>query len=72
MLRSRRGHSRKAHLPRPHGVKSQAPGTRAFWSIVNARRVIGYAPEDDAEIKFADEIRQYLIEPARGVQVPAT
>ena len=34
--------------------------TRAFWSIVNARRVIGYAPEDDSELKYADNIRRLL------------
>ena len=34
--------------------------TRAFWSIANARKVIGYGPEDDSEIKFADEIRQHI------------
>ncbi len=31
--------------------------TRAFWSIANARRVIGYQPEDDSEREFADDIR---------------
>jgi hypothetical protein len=39
--------------------------TRAFWSIANARRVIGYEPEDDSERIYADEIRQYLTEPGR-------
>lgn len=34
--------------------------TRAFWSIANARGTIGYAPEDDSEILFADDIRQFL------------
>jgi len=34
--------------------------TRAFWSIVNAREVIGYAPEDDSERLFAEEIGRYL------------
>jgi NAD(P)-dependent dehydrogenase (short-subunit alcohol dehydrogenase family) len=34
--------------------------TRAFWSIANARAVIGYAPEDDSEVKFSDEIRQHI------------
>jgi hypothetical protein len=34
--------------------------------LVNARRVIGYAPEDDSELVFADEIRSHLVEPARG------
>jgi len=38
---------------------------RAFWSIDNARRVAGYAPEDDSEVAFADDIRRLLIEPAR-------
>ena len=34
--------------------------TRAFWSLANARRVIGYAPEDDSEVLFADDIRRIL------------
>jgi len=34
--------------------------TRAFWSITNARDVIGYAPEDDSEVKYADDIRRLL------------
>jgi hypothetical protein len=34
--------------------------TRAFWSITNARQVIGYAPEDDSEVRFADDIRRLL------------
>jgi uronate dehydrogenase len=29
--------------------------TRAYWDIANARRELGYAPEDDAE-RYADEI----------------
>ncbi len=27
-----------------------------FWSIVNARQKIGYAPEDDSQVAFADKI----------------
>ena len=27
-----------------------------FWSIANARRVVGYAPEDNSAVKFADQI----------------
>lgn len=27
-----------------------------FWSIANARRVIGYEPEDNSQIRFADRI----------------
>jgi hypothetical protein len=37
--------------------------TRAFWSIANARSVVGYAPEDDSEVRFADDIRRILLEP---------
>src|SRR3954471_8567763 len=40
-----------------YGISNNA---RAFWSLVNARRVLGYAPEDDAEIEYAEEIRQFL------------
>ncbi len=32
--------------------------TRAFWSLGSARRVLGYNPEDDSEVKFASEIHQ--------------
>jgi hypothetical protein len=34
--------------------------THAFWSIVNARQVIGYAPEDDSQVRFAREIAWHL------------
>jgi uronate dehydrogenase/NAD+ dependent glucose-6-phosphate dehydrogenase len=34
--------------------------TRAFWSIANARSVIGYAPEDDSEQVFAKDIRHCI------------
>jgi hypothetical protein len=34
--------------------------TRAFWSIANARKVIGYAPEDDSEQVFAADIRRHI------------
>jgi nucleoside-diphosphate-sugar epimerase len=49
-----------------HGIPFQvfygiSGNARAFWSIVNARKVLGYAPEDDADVTFADEIRRYLI-----------
>ena len=30
--------------------------THGFWSIVNARRRIGYAPEDNSQVNFADQI----------------
>ena len=35
--------------------------TRAFWSLANARSVLGYQPEDDSEVKYADDIRGFLV-----------
>jgi NAD+ dependent glucose-6-phosphate dehydrogenase len=34
--------------------------TRTFWSITNARRVIGYEPQDDSEVRFAKDIVRLL------------
>lgn len=34
--------------------------TRSFWSIANARSVIGYAPEDDSEQVFAEDINRQI------------
>ncbi len=42
---------------------------RKFWSIANARQVIGYAPEDDSEIRYAADIRRHLI--PLGAPIPA-
>lgn len=39
--------------------------TRSAWSIANARRIIGYEPQDDSEVVYADEIRELMLEPAR-------
>jgi hypothetical protein len=36
-----------------YGVSNNA---RTFWSITNAREVIDYQPEDDSEIRFAEDI----------------
>ena len=40
-----------------YGVSNNA---RTFWSIVNARQVIDYQPEDDSEIRFAAGIARLL------------
>ncbi len=40
-----------------YGISANA---RAFWSLETARNVLGYEPEDDSEIKFADRIAQHL------------
>jgi NAD+ dependent glucose-6-phosphate dehydrogenase len=37
--------------------------TRAFWSLESARRVLGYAPQDDAEVAYADDVRRLLTGP---------
>ena len=34
--------------------------TRSFWSLSSARRVLGYEPEDDSEVKYAAEIQGFL------------
>jgi NAD+ dependent glucose-6-phosphate dehydrogenase len=34
--------------------------TRAFWSLENARRVLGYEPVDDSEVKYADDVTRLL------------
>ena len=40
-----------------HVVYGISNNTRAYWSLVNARRVLSYRPEDDAESRFAAELR---------------
>jgi nucleoside-diphosphate-sugar epimerase len=43
--------------------------TRSTWSLANARKVIGYAPRDDSEVVYADEIRKYILDPQRESMV---
>ena len=43
--------------------------TRGAWSIANARKVVGYVPEDDSEVVYADEIRRFILDPARDRMV---
>ncbi len=48
-----------------HGVPFQifygvSDNTHNFWSIVNARRVIGYSPEDNSQVRFAAEIARHI------------
>ena len=48
--------------------------TRAYWSLTNARTVLGYQPEDDSEVEYADDIRKLLTgdaSQARGGRVGA-
>ena len=46
-----------------HGVPFQvfygvSGNTHNFWSIANARKIIGYAPEDNSQVNFADRIAE--------------
>jgi len=34
--------------------------SHAFWSIVNARQVVGYEPQDNSEIRFRDLIAEHI------------
>ena len=34
--------------------------TRAFWSLTSARQMLGYQPEDDSEVKYAEDIHRFL------------
>jgi NAD+ dependent glucose-6-phosphate dehydrogenase len=48
-------------------IENEHGNTRAFWSLSNARQVLGYQPEDDSEVKFHDDIQGYLMgEGAKG------
>ncbi|QRM34012.1 NAD(P)-dependent oxidoreductase [Microvirga sp. VF16] len=40
-----------------YGVSNNA---RTFWSIANARRVIGYQPQDDSETRFATDVARLM------------
>ncbi len=51
-----------------HGIPWQvvygiSDNTRAFWSLESARRYLGYRPEDDSEISFAEGVREMLTGP---------
>ena len=60
-----------------HGIPWQvfygiSNNTRAFWSILNARRVIGYDPQDDSEVRFAADIRRLLADSPGRTHSPRT
>jgi hypothetical protein len=39
--------------------------SHAFWSIVNARNTIGYAPHDNSELRFTDQVSDHIRAAAR-------
>ena len=43
-----------------HIVYGISNNTRSFWSIGNARRVFGYQPQDDSEVRFANIIQDWI------------
>ena len=53
-----------------HGVPFQifygiSDNDHSFWSIVNARQVIGYAPQDNSAIRFADKVARTMVDAQR-------
>ena len=55
------------HIENEHGIPFQivygiSDNTRAFWSLTTARRVLGYTPQDDAELLYAHLVRDLLAE----------
>lgn len=51
-----------------HGIPWQvvygiSDNTRAFWSLESARKYLGYCPQDDSEVSFAEGIREFLTGP---------
>ena len=46
--------------------------THAFWSITNARRVIGYAPQDNSETRFYREIAEHIAATQQGQSAPGS
>jgi NAD+ dependent glucose-6-phosphate dehydrogenase len=50
-----------------HGVPWQvvygiSDNTRAFWSLTSARKVFGYHPVDDSEVRYATAVQELLVE----------
>ena len=60
------------NIERPDGVPWQvvygiSGNTRAFWSLESARAALGYDPEDDSEVKYADDIAGLLTSSGAGI-----
>lgn len=56
-----------------HGVPFQifygiSGNSHGFWSIANARRIIGYEPQDNSEIRFQELVAEHI----RAAQAQAT
>jgi hypothetical protein len=44
--------------------------TRAFWSLASARQQLGYRPQDDSELAYANDVRRLLTAGAAGAVGP--
>ena len=42
------------------GRRRNVDDSTIFWSIANARRAIGYAPQDDSEVRFRELIAAHV------------
>ena len=47
-------------------VYGTSDNTRAFWSLSNARRVLGYEPGDDSEVKYAAGVESLIMNEGEG------
>ena len=53
------------NIDNEHGIPWQvvygiSGNARSFWSLTNAREILGYRPEDDSELKFREGVKQIL------------
>ena len=47
-------------------VYGTSDNARAFWSLANGRRVLGYEPEDDSEVKYAAGVESLIMNDGQG------
>ncbi|MBT3603771.1 MAG: NAD(P)-dependent oxidoreductase [Candidatus Latescibacteria bacterium] len=57
----------KENIDNKHGVPFQifygiSGNSHNFWTISNAQRVIGYEPEDNSQVKFADKVSEVILD----------
>ena len=55
------------NIDNTHGVPFQifygiSGNSHNFWTISNANKVIGYTPEDNSQVKFADKVSAVILE----------
>jgi len=59
-----------------HGIPFQifygvSDNSHGFWSIANARKIIGYAPEDNSEIRFHAQVAAHIAAHIAAAQAQA-